>query len=185
MEELDDNWIKEFENQEKVYDQFYPNKVDKIKIYSLYVNKECVLDKVKEINYNLDIPNVLKKLDLLRIIKEKKQDEGINYKLISLIKYNVDLKPNEVKKYILEQSEYRFIDYLRELKDIHFYDISSSDSSFFFLIFQYRYKSGRCWKKKNQNSSTNGPRQQGTKLLLGLALHAAGARKCILMSRAM
>ena len=72
MEELDDNWIKEFENQEKVYDQFYPNKVDKIKIYSLYVNKECVLDKVKEINYNLDIPNVLKKLDLLRIIKEKK-----------------------------------------------------------------------------------------------------------------
>ena len=166
MEELDDNWIKEFENQEKVYDQFYPNKVDKIKIYSLYVNKECVLDKVKEINYNLDIPNVLKKLDLLRIIKEKKQDEGINYKLISLIKYNVDLKPNEVKKYILEQNEYRFIDYLRELKDIHFYDtvdMFEDLNSIFLVYYEFNEKLKQNKTKKIYFKSHNPTRLRKTK----------------------
>ena len=32
---------------------------------------------------------------------QRKIDDGVNYKLISLIKHNVDLKPGEIKGYVL------------------------------------------------------------------------------------
>ena len=105
MEELEVEWIDDFEEEEKIYEQFYPDTVKSIKIFSLYVNKDCILDKVKESTYELENENILKKIELVRIIKEKKKDDGVNYKLISLIKHNVDLKPEEIKNYILLQSQ--------------------------------------------------------------------------------
>ena len=62
MEELETGWINEFENKEKVYERFYQDKVTAIKVFSLYVNKNCVLDKVKEDKYTLQNDNLLKKM---------------------------------------------------------------------------------------------------------------------------
>ena len=53
MEELEVEWIDDFEEEEKIYEQFYPDTVKSIKIFSLYVNKDCILDKVKESTYEL------------------------------------------------------------------------------------------------------------------------------------
>ena len=86
----------------------------------MYVNKDCILDKVKESTYELQNENILRKIELVKIIKEKKNDDGVKYKLISLIKHNVDLKPEEIKNYILNKKDYLFVDALRELRDINF-----------------------------------------------------------------
>ena len=85
MEELEVDWIDDFEDEEKIYEKFYPDRVKSIKIFSLYVNKDCILDKVKESTYELQNENILRKLELVKIIREKKKDDGVNYKLISLI----------------------------------------------------------------------------------------------------
>ena len=137
MEELEVEWIDDFEEEEKIYEQFYPNTVKSIKIFSMYVNKECNLDKVKESTYELENDNILKKIELVKIIRERKNDDGVNYKLISLIKHNVDLKPEEIKSYILNKKDYLFIDKLRELKDINFYDTIGmfEDLNSIFLIY--------------------------------------------------
>ena len=50
MEELDVDWIDNFEDEEKIYEKFYPDTVKSIKIFSLYVNKNCILDKVRKLN---------------------------------------------------------------------------------------------------------------------------------------
>merc|ERR1711871_583600 len=136
-EELEVDWINKFEDEEKVYEKFYPDKVKSIKIFSLYVNKECILDKVKETNYDLVNENILRKIELIRLIKERKQDDGVKYKLISLIKHNVDLKPEEIKGYVLNNKEYKFIDNWRELRDINFYDTIGmfEDLNSIFLVY--------------------------------------------------
>lgn len=137
MEELDVDWIDNFEEEEKIYEKFYPDKVKSIKIFSMYVNKDCILDKVKESTYELQNENILRKIELVRIIKEKKNDDGVKYKLISLIKHNVDLKPEEIKNYILNKKDYLFVDALRELRDINFYDTIGmfEDLNSIFLIY--------------------------------------------------
>ena len=137
MEELEVDWIDEFEEQEHIYEKFYPDKVKSIKIFCLYVNKDCVLDKVKESGYELQNDNILRKLELVKIIREKKLDDGVKYKLISLIKHNVDLKPEEIKGYIMNKKDYLFIDKLRELRDINFYDTIGmfEDLNSIFLIY--------------------------------------------------
>lgn len=137
MEELDVDWIDNFEEEEKIYEKFYPDKVKSIKIFSMYVNKNCILDKVKESSYELQNENILRKIELVKIIKEKKNDDGVKYKLISLIKHNVDLKPEDIKNYILNKKDYLFVDTLRELKDINFYDTIGmfEDLNSIFLIY--------------------------------------------------
>ena len=73
---------------------------------------------------------------------------------------------NEVKKYILEQSEYRFIDYLRELKDIHFYDtvdMFEDLNSIFLVYYEFNEKLKQNKTKKIYFKSHNPTRLRKTK----------------------
>ena len=166
MEELEVDWINKFEDEEKVYEKFYPDKVESIKIFSLYVNKECILDKVKETNYDLVNENILRKIELIRLIKERKQDDGVKYKLISLIKHNVDLKPEEIKGYVLNNKEYKFIDNLRELRDINFYDtigMFEDLNSIFLVYYEFNEKLKQNKTKKIYFNHSNHSSHRKTK----------------------
>lgn len=166
MEELEVDWINKFEDEEKVYEKFYPDKVKSIKIFSLYVNKECILDKVKETNYDLVNENILRKIELIRLIKERKQDDGVKYKLISLIKHNVDLKPEEIKGYVLNNKEYKFIDNLRELRDINFYDtigMFEDLNSIFLVYYEFNEKLKQNKTKKIYFNHSNHSSHRKTK----------------------
>ena len=46
--ELSTDWISEFELEDKDYKQFYKEKVNSVKVYFLYVNKEHSLFHVKK-----------------------------------------------------------------------------------------------------------------------------------------
>jgi len=166
MEELDVDWIDNFEEEEKVYEKFYPDKVKSIKIFSMYVNKDCVLDKVKESTYELQNENILRKIELVRIIREKKNDDGVKYKLISLIKHNVDLKPEEIKNYILNKKDYLFVDALRELRDINFYDtigIFEDLNSIFLIYYEFNEKLKHTKTKKIYLNHSNHSSHRKTK----------------------
>ena len=137
MEELDTNWVSEYENNEIKYNKLYENSNNKIKIFSLYINSHCVLDKVKRDIINLDQSNLLSKKQLLHLIKSKKIDDGLNYKLISLLSFNVDLKPNEINLYLDERKKFNFYQNHRELTDINFKDtiIMFQDLNCLFFIY--------------------------------------------------
>lgn len=119
-EELDNAWIDEFEKKESKYQQFYPREVKKINVYILYVNINCILDKVKKNEIELSKNNCLTQNELLKLLREKKYDDGISYKLISIIKHNVDLKTAEINKYLYNDDKYNFINTFKNLDDIYF-----------------------------------------------------------------
>lgn len=166
MEELDNEWVNDFEKKEELYEHFYPKKVEKIRIYSLYVNENCVLDKVKEDTVESIQNNCFTKRELINLLREKKHDDGISYKLISILKYNVDLKPEEIKKYLYDYDKYGFIDSMKELKDIYFYEtipIFEDLNSIFLIYYEYKKKLKQNKTKKVYLTHQNTKRHRKTK----------------------
>jgi hypothetical protein len=98
--EINNKWLKEIKDNEKDYNDFYKEKPTSIKIYYLYVNKDNEVNFCKTETYLLDTTNVkyatLNKDTLISIIKKNSFSNNINYKLLSLLKFNLDIDPEDV-----------------------------------------------------------------------------------------
>ena len=114
---MDTDWIEEYENEYNSYEMFYPNALSKIKVNILYVNKRNELEKVHEKMIYLSIPNLLKKEEMIRLIKDYDVMDTIKYKLVSLLVYNIDIQHNELKNYLYGAEKYDFITSLRNIED--------------------------------------------------------------------
>lgn len=101
METLDDQWIKEFED----YNEFYTDDVYCINLNLIYINRENEIEKIKEEKYLLSSPNILKKDDLVSIVKRNSSDGNKEYYLFSLVKFNIDLDPSEVQCFLKESKD--------------------------------------------------------------------------------
>jgi hypothetical protein len=95
-ETLDSSWIKEFEDTDKLYQEFYKDNVYYIHLSFLYVNGENTLEKVKEESYLLQNPNVLTKEEMLGLLKRNTFLQKKKYSLLSILKYNITLSPEEI-----------------------------------------------------------------------------------------
>ena len=93
---LDNAWIDEFEKIDKSYDQFYLNDVHSIKLHFTYIDKDYNIIQIKRDNAKLAAPNMISREELLGIIK---RNTWPNYKLMSVLKYNIDLDVTDVKLY--------------------------------------------------------------------------------------
>jgi hypothetical protein len=114
---MDTSWIEEYENEDNSYEMFYPNALSNIKVNVLYINKRNELEKVHEKMIYLSIPNLLKKEELIRLIKDHDIMDTIKYKLVSLLVYNVDIQHHELKNYLYGPEKYDFITSLRNIED--------------------------------------------------------------------
>ena len=98
--EIDNKWLKEIKDNEKDYNDFYKEKPTSIKIYHLYVNRENQVDFSKTETYLLNTTNgknaTLHKDTLISIIKKNSSSNNIQYKLLSLLKFNLDIDPEDV-----------------------------------------------------------------------------------------
>jgi hypothetical protein len=124
-ETLDTSWLDEFKQAEASYNNFYKEPVNSIRLYMLYINelKEIVLC-VKN-RYKLDAQNCLTRERILPLIQHYQQQNGQQYKLHSLLRYNIDLNPEEISDYVNETvplSSQRFLTTEKYLDDIPYKD---------------------------------------------------------------
>ncbi len=66
---FDEEWIKDFEEEDKEYSMFNEVEVNNIKVTFLYTNKRNELEKISEKQIELSNSNVIKKEELIKIIK--------------------------------------------------------------------------------------------------------------------
>jgi hypothetical protein len=125
-ETLDTSWLDEFKQAEASYNNFYKEPVNSIRLYMLYINelKEIVLC-VKN-RYKLDAQNCLTRERILPLIQHYQQQNGQQYKLHSLLRYNIDLNPEEISDFVNEMvplsSSSRFLTTEKYLDDISYKD---------------------------------------------------------------
>ena len=135
---MDNTWV----NQEKEYNIFYKEKLTSIKLYFIYVNTQDIVEYVKNDTYLFPSPqeekNILQKDVLLSIIKNNMVLNGRDYKLISLLKYNLDIVPEDIIRMKLDNNGYLSCE--NEIKNIEFYDTIGifQDINSLFFVFQER-----------------------------------------------
>lgn len=161
MEELDTEWIDKYEDNER---DFIKNSnidevpVKKLNIYSLYINKKNELEKIKVTDLDCDL-QVLKKEKLLTLIKSKSIDENIRYKLIGLLKYNIELKHDELYKFISKKCNPSYLESITNIDDIIFNSGLEIFEDMHSLFLIYLEKTKYNITKKNTQHSTSKTRK--------------------------
>jgi uncharacterized membrane protein YgcG len=95
--DLDQVWLKNYKEAEKEYADFYPEPVLSVTGVFLYIDPvtaEIVFMK-KEILL-LSEPNLVKHDQIISLIKPHYP----KYKIVSLLRYNIDLEPDEIQEFI-------------------------------------------------------------------------------------
>ena len=120
MEEIiDQQYIKDFEDKEKEYNNFYNEDIKQIKIIYLYINNDNEVYNIKSENENIE-NNCLTKERILYLIKNNQVNLLTKHKLVSLLKYNIDLEHTELKNFILNESTNNYLISLKIIDTIHF-----------------------------------------------------------------
>jgi len=125
-EELDDSWIKKFEDEDKLYSSFYTEENEIVELIYVYINRNNKIYYVKKANVILDNKK-LDKTKLIFLLKKNKIYNSKDHNLISILQYNIDLNPEELTSYLKDDEKYNFLSIkscLSEMKwddSIHFF----------------------------------------------------------------
>ena len=98
-EKIDTSWIANFKSEEESYNHFYKEPLDSIMIYVLYVNTHKELIHVDIHRCLLAENGWLKRDRIIALIKQYQMRESVKYKLNSILRYNIDLNPDEITAY--------------------------------------------------------------------------------------
>lgn len=130
IDDLDLSWIQDFENLDKEYKNYYTEEMSFIKINSIYVNYNNSIDKIKEDNIILKTPGILQKEDLLRIIKNNSFSNQIKYRLLSILKFNINIEPENLKTFMRTKNTTIGSSFLQSIKNIDSIKFEKSISIF-------------------------------------------------------
>jgi len=99
-EELDNTWIKEFENTDKIYQDFYVDDIYYINVHFVYINKNLEIEKIKEETFFIKTPNVISREEMIGLLKRNMLNENRSYNLLSLLKFNINLTPENISSFL-------------------------------------------------------------------------------------
>ena len=149
-EELDITWINDIEDIEKDNDIFYKEKINEITLIFLYINNNEV-ENTKKDYFDLKTPGVLSKENLIELINKNKINNSIKYSLSSLLKFNINIEPENIKNFVIDNDikNYNtlFFSKIKNIDDIKWNDSISMFENLNTLYFVYTIK-------KSNNSST-------------------------------
>ena len=105
-DKLDDNWIIDFENKDKLYQDFYKDDIYFTNINFIYVNQENEIEKIISENFIMSTPNYITREEIIRILKKKSLncENNKKYTLLSLLKYNISLNVEDVTTFLKVKS---------------------------------------------------------------------------------
>lgn len=124
---IDTKWIDDFEKEENEYLTYYNENINYLKVFYIYINTESEIHKIKEEKIHLLVENCLSKSELIKLIKDNVILDNIKYSLLLLLKYNVLLKPTELKYFLKNSTSISnnsitttYLNSIINIEDIHF-----------------------------------------------------------------
>jgi len=116
---LEKEWLDELDFIESNYEKFYNTDNININVYSIYYSDNKIEHISKE-KVELIKKNVLSENELLKIIKDKSKNK---YKLDSILRYNIDMKPSELinfKNNIEKHDKFKYMNRIKSVETIYF-----------------------------------------------------------------
>jgi hypothetical protein len=159
---LDTKWIDDFDKLDNEYKNYYKEDLSFIKIHSIYINFKNEIEKLVEEKLLLKTPGTIMKQEVLGLIKKNMYSNNNKYKLLSILKFNIDIEPyhlkyflkytNTVKKDIINIGN-QFLHINKNIDDIHFEKSISMFHDINDLIFIYYYNSPTSINNNNNNEN--------------------------------
>jgi hypothetical protein len=137
---FDSSWIETFEELEKDYQRFYKETVETINLFFVYVNKSNNVENVIQDKLLLE-NSTINKLTLLDIIRTNNVKNDIKYKLISMLKYNITLSPEEIKPFVFDELDETYLESISTIDDLHFDEtitILNDLNCLYFIFYEIR-----------------------------------------------
>ena len=140
--EIDTNWIDDFETMDNLYKDFYKEQIQNISLFMVYVDNENKISFVRRSSVPLE-EGTLKKKHLIEILKEYMNYDSKKYRPISLLKYNIDISPQEINLYLKNKDGFDFLTVEKNIKDIVFNDSITlfHDVNSLYVVFHESWKS--------------------------------------------
>lgn len=146
---LSDGLLKMYKNHKSYFNNLTNRDVESVKVRFFYVNLNNEIET--KIRDEIKLENgVLKKERLLYLIKNNRSLDGYKYRLVSLLKYNIDVTSEQIEKFIHLPSESD--KYLKDEK--YLYDICFNKTIHFFQDINALYFIFKQVDNVNRNSLT-------------------------------
>lgn len=156
---LDESWIYKFRNEENEYNDFYKDKPTSVKLYFMYINREKIIDIVKTEHFLLNDAAKIEKEYLISIIKKNQLCHNTKYQLLTLLKFNIDIEPEDViSNTYTELTHAKHMSIEQYIQDIHFKDtvcIFHDINSLFFIFYERKDINNIKDTNNIQHNSTN------------------------------
>jgi hypothetical protein len=150
---LDDDWINEFEKTDKLYQDFYKDDLYYINLRVIYVNRNNEIDKMTHESFLLTTKNHISREEVLGILKKISTNNERSYSLLSILRYNINLEPDEISNYLIGRYNNN---YLSVIKNIDAVTLEKSISMFHDLndLIFILYEKSNELRKVNPNNNT-------------------------------
>ena len=117
-DDFDTDWINEFEKVDKDYAIFYLEDLNYVKVTIVYVNNNNELEKIKEEKLFLQKSNNISREEIIGILKRNNTKDDKTFTIMTMLKYNFDLEPIDVRNFLLNSNNSEGDDYLSVVKDV-------------------------------------------------------------------
>ena len=137
-EEMESEYIKNFEQLEEKYNKFYNKEVTNIKLFFIYINENNEIYSIKADHEDLENSCITKER-ILYLIKQNQYNLTNKHKLVSLLQYNIDLHHTNLNNFILDKINDDYLSSLKILDTIKFNDTIPllADLNSIFFIYSY------------------------------------------------
>jgi len=112
---LDDEWINNFEITD-----FYKDDLYYINLRVIYVNRDNEIDKMKHESFLLTNKNNITREEILGILKKNSIDNEKPYSLLSVLRYNIILEPDDVKNYLINNNNQNYLSVIKNIDAIQY-----------------------------------------------------------------
>ena len=118
FEDLDTSWLDEFEKMDKEYKSYYSEDLLFIRVHYIYINSNQEITNVYEEKQLFKKPGILSKEDLIGLIKRNTIINQTKYSLLSILKYNINIEPINLKTFFRSKNKNIGSTYLQSIKHI-------------------------------------------------------------------
>jgi hypothetical protein len=151
--ELNDDWIINFEKTDQLYENFYKDNLYYVNLKLIYLNRENEIEKIKQEPFLMTTPNYISREQILGILKKTINEDNKHYTLISILKYNISIEPDDIQYFLMKTIDPNFLTIVKNIdaitfeKSIHmFHDLND-------LMFIF-YEKSKSLKKLDHNKCT-------------------------------
>lgn len=94
---IDNSWIEEFDELDKEYAQYYTEDLSYVHLRCVYINRLNEIEQIKGFPVQLNLSNRISRDELIGILKQNTQLPHKKYTVLSMLKYNIDIEPQNIK----------------------------------------------------------------------------------------